>query len=42
VRAWKVDQFDGLVIGLQCTDVPLDSDARIITDALAHACQAIE
>jgi hypothetical protein len=42
VRAWKVDQLDRLVITLQCANMPLDRNARIITDALAKACQTIE
>jgi hypothetical protein len=38
----KVNQFDGLVVRLQCANVPLNRDARVISDALAKACQAIK
>ena len=40
--AGKINQLDGLVVCLQSADVAFDGDARVVTDALSHACQTIE
>ena len=42
MRAWKVDEFQGLVAHLERADVTLDRDARVIADPLAQPGQAIE
>jgi hypothetical protein len=34
VRAGKVNEFDGLVVRLQRSGVPLDRDTRVIANAL--------
>jgi hypothetical protein len=33
----QVNEFKGLIIGLQDADVPLDRDARVVADTLAKS-----
>ncbi len=42
MRAWQVDEFYRLIVGLERADMTFDSDARIIADSLAQPRQAIE
>ena len=42
VRAWQVDEFDRLIVGLERADMTFDGDARIISDSLPQPRQAIE
>ncbi len=42
MRAWQVDEFYRLIVGLERADMTFDSDARIIADSLPQPRQAIE
>lgn len=42
MRARKVDQLQFYIVNFDFADVALDRDARVISDALSQAGQAIE